>query len=297
MSKREKGFSENGNGIKPKHFIYLDRNRLFSYVSQLSDGLPTVRNLLDAIGDSATETPTEIEKRGIIEESGEGNVKGSLAAVQAGGKKSRKKEKTKAVRKTDGPTKTYNSLNLLSQSKIEHDNLYIALETDLINSGLITEINNKNFGEDNLSCIVKISSYASFIDPELISDMTFNKTINWEEGLKEIDNPEEKESIIKDTVELYSSFYRNSIGLNLKISNKKILVSLNREYLYITVEQLRSIYMTKPSTYLTVIGHFAKKGKERVNNKSIIEIVDFSSAIETITGTIDFTIEPLAIYT
>jgi hypothetical protein len=47
VSKTEKNLDVNGNDISLKQFIYLDRNRLKSYSSQISDGIVQLRRLTE----------------------------------------------------------------------------------------------------------------------------------------------------------------------------------------------------------------------------------------------------------
>lgn len=66
MNEQNGGFIENGSVISPRHFIYLDRSRLFSYTAQLSDGLPHLRSLLESVGHSKLEVLLNSIKRKLM---------------------------------------------------------------------------------------------------------------------------------------------------------------------------------------------------------------------------------------
>lgn len=305
MNKKKREYSTSGKTfnteenkqLHPRHFIYLDRNRLFSYISQMSNGLPTVKSLLRSASESSTTTPDSYEKKESSETSTKATGELNVSILKGSGSEDNKEITEEKWNTDDGSFDTYNSLQILANLKIEHDNLYLALEKDLLKLNLIKDIDESNIKNYNTSSIIKISSYASFVDPELIEAITFNKTANFDEALKDNENPEGTLSTIKDVVKLFSNFNKNSIILNMKIGDDKISAPLNKEYLYTTIEQLRSIYINNPSSYLTLIGHITRKNENRINNGSMVEILNLDGVIKEITGSIEFTIEPLAIYT
>ncbi|MEH2238127.1 DUF6414 family protein [Nostoc sp.] len=49
----------NGSAISLKHFIYLDRNRLNSYSSQLEDGIIQIRRLTENLGNKTADVHGE----------------------------------------------------------------------------------------------------------------------------------------------------------------------------------------------------------------------------------------------
>ncbi|WP_459195265.1 DUF6414 family protein [Nostoc sp. FACHB-892] len=58
--KQEEMKSENnGSAISLKHFIYLDRNRLNSYSSQLEDGIIQIRRLTENLGNKTADVHGE----------------------------------------------------------------------------------------------------------------------------------------------------------------------------------------------------------------------------------------------
>jgi hypothetical protein len=139
MTKNGKGFQTSGNVTNPRHFVYLDRNRLFSYTAQIADGLPQVRRFLDEVAQTKVDTPPEYSREMTNSEAIDGNAEASIAVLKASGHKGSTKV-DKRNKKWSEPTSIYNSLQLLLEEKIEHDNLYIALEKDLINLGMLKTI-------------------------------------------------------------------------------------------------------------------------------------------------------------
>lgn len=65
MNENGNNLLESGNVTNPRHFIYLDRNRLFSYTAQLSDGLPQLRHFLESVSQSNIDNPVEHYTEGV----------------------------------------------------------------------------------------------------------------------------------------------------------------------------------------------------------------------------------------
>jgi hypothetical protein len=141
MSKTTKDLLKGGNVINPKHFIYLDRSRLFSYTAQFSDGLPQLRHLLESVTKGNIDTDVEQYNEEVREVSNE--VEGSVGAKSIMSVAGTKEDKTTRKRsmKDSGATAKYEALQALSEVKVEHDNLYLLLEEDLIKAGLLVELN------------------------------------------------------------------------------------------------------------------------------------------------------------
>ena len=97
--------SADGSGTEsptPVEIIYLDRGRLFSYASQLYDGLTLLRRTMSAVErgqvDSTDEVENETETETITE--GEASIE---FGVHASGKRSRA-EKARHAKKSGFPT-------------------------------------------------------------------------------------------------------------------------------------------------------------------------------------------------
>ncbi|MDZ7958197.1 MAG: hypothetical protein RMY34_09900 [Aulosira sp. DedQUE10] len=132
--KTEKAKTENnGSAISLKHFIYLDRNRLNSYSSQLDDGIIQIRRLTENIGNKITDVhderyteKTEEESRDIEFSLGPKNFMGGISGK--GNDKISKKEGYKEGAKTiiDESSESF------SQDKIDYHNNYLIFEKQLI---------------------------------------------------------------------------------------------------------------------------------------------------------------------
>jgi hypothetical protein len=162
MSKINKDLLKGGNDINPKHFIYLDRSRLFSYTAQFSDGLPQLRHLLESVNKGNINTDVEQYKEEVREVSNE--VEGSVGAKSfvgsVAGTKEEKKTQKRSI-KNAGTTAKYEALQALSEIKVEHDNLYLLLEEDLIGAGLLLELN-KGLSQIEYATLIKARGVARF---------------------------------------------------------------------------------------------------------------------------------------
>ncbi|MHC5741278.1 MAG: DUF6414 family protein [Nostoc sp.] len=83
MNQEEMKSEKNGSATSLKHFIYLDRNRLNSYSSQLDDGIIQLRRLTENLGNKTADVhgekyteKTEEEARDIELSLGPKNIMG-----------------------------------------------------------------------------------------------------------------------------------------------------------------------------------------------------------------------------
>ncbi len=130
MSELEKSSPKNGSDINLRHFIYLDRTRLTSYSSQLSDGIIQLRRLTENRGNRLVDNPSERVRESFRETATDGEVKLGFAA----GKKTNKRN-SKTTFKVSGVTSTDEYSQSFSEDKTDYDNTYITFEKQFPHGG------------------------------------------------------------------------------------------------------------------------------------------------------------------
>ncbi|MDE0398919.1 MAG: hypothetical protein OXL96_14075, partial [Candidatus Poribacteria bacterium] len=119
--------------LNPVEFLYLDRNRLFSYASQLEDGLTLLRRLRDTVEGGSVDEPVTTEY-----EQAERTTTTGAAGVRAGvrAEASLKTEDTQTDRTSSGGQRQISFTKQgLDEAKIEHDNLMLIIQRNLEESG------------------------------------------------------------------------------------------------------------------------------------------------------------------
>lgn len=118
MSKINKELLKGGKGINPKHFIYLDRSRLFSYTAQFSDGLPQLRHLLESVNKGNINTDVEQYNEQVKEVPNEveGSVEAKSIVGSIAGTKEEKTTQKRSVKDASTTAKRSFTSSLRSQS-------------------------------------------------------------------------------------------------------------------------------------------------------------------------------------
>ena len=301
MSNINKQSLTNGNGISPKHFIYLDRSRLFSYTAQFSDGLPQLRHLLDSVNEGNIDTGVEWQKEEVKEYSNEveGSVGSKSVVGSVAGKKENKKIQKRSLKESD-PTRKYEALQTLSQVKVEHDNLYLLLEQDLINAGLLTELNDNSF-VSNQPRLIKAKGVTRFFDWGMLADIYSNAddivNIMPEQAFENNeDAKEEIQSKIKSLSNLMKILSIGNITVHIQRENSTIAASLNTEYLCMTLEQLRAGYVIPGDIEVTIVGFSPNRPSNKINLPGFAGLIDLSEIWTQLVGQADLTIDPIAVY-
>ena len=296
MSNPNKNSLKNGSAINPKHFIYLDRNRLFSYASQLSDGLPQLRRFLEMASRKVVDSDIEKYEEATEETSGTGEISvgpKSFAGTVAGniGKKGTKKRGFK----DSGLSDTKESLDALLEDKIEHDNLYLTLEQDLVDAGLLHEL-----GQELLLAqsppLVKVKGIARFMD--------------WASFFKLFEDPDKLWSIldvntrknlgnknnIKNLAQVVQLFSIGPLTVQMQIENQNLVASLNPAHLCMTLEQLRAAYVMPGDVEITLVGFAPKRPIKKAVFPGIAGQMNMADLWTAFVGEVDLVIDPLVIY-
>ena len=305
MSKTNKDLVEGGNDINPKHFIYLDRSRLFSYTAQLSDGLPQLRHLLESVNKENINTGVEQYKEEVKEVSNE--VEGSVGAKSilgsVAGTKEEKKTKKRSI-KDAGITAKYEALQALSEVKVEHDNLYLLLEEDLIEAGMLLELNKELSPIEN-AALIKAKGVARFFDWEMLAKLYEKPEDIWNIATEQAysqgfgstrnGNTEAKKKL-KSLSQLLRTFSIGNITIHIQTDGSTIATSLNPEYLCITLEQLRAGYIMPGDVEVTIVGFSPKRPNRNIQFPGLAGLINMSDIWQGFVGQVDLTIDPIAIY-
>lgn len=297
MNEQNGGFIENGSVISPRHFIYLDRSRLFSYTAQLSDGLPHLRSFLESVGHSTSDSSIEQYGEEVNEDTGDGEGSGNLGVITVKGKKGHKSSHKEGF-KDGGSTNKYDSLQILSQDKIEHDNLYLALEEDLASAGWLKELDESAL-LDRLPTLIKVKGVARFFDWESIMQLFEKPDAIWsffsEEVRRNLGGNQGKNSL-KNLSQIIRTFSIGHVTTHMQVGNLNLTASLNPKHLCMTLEQLRAGYAMPGDVEVTLVGFAPRRSTEQVNFPGFAGQLDMREIWSSLAGQIDLVVDPLAIY-
>lgn len=280
-----------GNDTRILEILYLDRDRLLSYASQLYDGLTMMKRIIDM---SSNAEIKEIISRqvGILKEKNNKFVGKTSLAVEAGVELETKHQENTVT--TSGDVGDIGLLaNLFMEEKTEHDNLFLLVEKELFSKGILKEFDSK-FCKGGL---YRFKGNASFTDWGVIKNTVANITI-----FKEIDKDIDLGLTSKQGkafVKLLNMFAFDDVVLNLLTNNgTNILATLNSDHLTMTVEQLRVAYLTKGSIEMTLIGIIPPEGDGRQSPQlgAVSKSINVKQLYKSVLGDVDFKIYPIAAY-
>ena len=286
-----------GNDTKLKHFIYLDRSRLNSYTAQISDGLTQIRRLSETISQKDVNNPVEEYQEQTREKSSaaEGSI-GANIAMKLGSKGEKKQTTKSGFKSQDGSVKESGESRGFSEDKVDQDNLYLLLERDLIQAGLISEVFDSTYFDDSRSQIVKITATTRFFEWSMIHKILENPN-----GIRMLMNPEDQESfpsneLMEMMLYMLNIFSIGSVTAHLEIDTKSIICSLNPDHFVITMDQLRGMYILPGDTEITIVGFLPKTRPQSSNITGLAGQFNMSDLWKVLVGDVDFVLEPIAIY-
>ncbi|MEH2386141.1 MAG: hypothetical protein V7K14_10260 [Nostoc sp.] len=285
----------NGSATSLKHFIYLDRNRLNSYSSQLEDGIIQLRRLTENLGNKTADVhgekyteKTEEKARDIEVSLGPKNIMGGVSAK--GNDKLTKKEGYKEGAKTimDESSESF------SQDKIDYHNTYLIFEKQLIAKGILKEIRHENQLKQYAS-LIKITGTSKFFDWNSLLKLCD------EFGNLIVNNSPPEEALQADTAKVMLQaiklFSLGEITLHTKIGNSILISSLNVENLCMTKDQLRSTYVMPGDVETTIVGFVPKRRIEQTTFPGLAGTLNMAELWTQMAGEVQTVIDPLAIYT
>lgn len=293
MSELEKSSQKNGSDINLRHFIYLDRTRLTSYSSQLSDGIIQLRRLTENRGTRLVDNPSERVRESFRETATDGEVKLGLAA----GKKTNKRN-SKTTLKESGVTSTDEYSQSFSEDKTDYDNTYITFEKQLIESGALSEIIEGTVLE-KYTPLIKTSGVSRFFDWDSIVKV-FNSTCDFSNVINQI-NPGDNNltsqiEVFRFLMEVVNTFSIGPITLHTHVGQLSLLASLNPEHLCITRDQLRAIYVMPGDVEITLVGFTPKRTLQPTAFPGVAGTVDMAEIWQSLVGQVDLVIDPIAVY-
>lgn len=295
MNNAEKALTGSGGVTSLKHFVYLDRERLISYMAQLSDGVTLLRRFLEGDGRKSVETPIEHYGSETQETSTEleGNI-GLKAAVGVSSTRSGKKLATKGF-KDSGVARTDDSFRLFAEDKAEHDNLYLILEERLTERDWLREIT-PDIASSSTPRLVKVKGAARFCDWNSFHDFLKNSGSLWplldESTRKGFGN----KANLKPLTEVLQTFSLGRLTLQMQYAGLMLMSSLNPGYLAITLDQLRAGYIMPGDIEIVIVGLAVGQQKRASTFPGVAGAVDMGAFWETLVGKIDVVIDPIAVY-
>jgi hypothetical protein len=286
-----------GNDTKLKHFIYLDRSRLNSYTAQISDGLTQIRRLSETISQRDVSNPIEEYQEQTREKSSaaEGSIGANIAMKVAS--KGEKKQTTKSGFKSqDGLVQESSESRGFSADKVEHDNLYLLLERDLIQSGLTAVVYDSSYFDNPKSQIVKITANTHFFEWAMIHKLLENPN-----GIRMLTNPNDQENfpsneLLDAMLHMLNVCSIGSVTAHLEVDSKSIVCSLNPDHFVITMDQLRGMYILPGNTEITIVGFLPKTRLQSSNITGLAGQFNMADLWKALVGDVDFVLEPIAIY-
>lgn len=285
-----------GNDTRLKHFIYLDRSRLNSYTAQISDGLTQIRRLSETISQRDVNNPIEEYREQTSEKSSvaEGSI-GASIAMKVGSKGEKKQTTKSGFKSQNGSVKESSESRGFSEDKVEHDNLYLLLERDLIQAGLISEVSDSSYFENPQSQLVKITATTHFFEWAMIDKILESPSI-----IMMLMQASGQEDFSIEIVELMRQMLNicsiGSVTAHLEVDTKRIVCSLNPDHFVITMDQLRGMYILPGNTEITIVGFLPKTRLQSSSVSGLAGQVNMADFWKVLVGDVDFVLEPIAIY-
>jgi hypothetical protein len=285
-----------GNDTKLKHFIYLDRSRLNSYTAQISDGLTQIRRLSETISQRDVNNPIEEYQEQTREKSStaEGSI-GANIAMKVGSKGEKKQTTKSGFKSQDGSVIESGESRGFSEDKVDRDNLYLLLERELIQAGLISEIHNSSDFDDSKFQIVKITATTHFFEWAMIHKILESPSI-----ITMLMQASGQEDFSIEMVELMRQMLNicsiGSVTAHFGVDTKSIVCSLNPDHFVITMDQLRGMYILPGNTEITIVGFLPKTRLQSSSVTGLAGQVNMADFWKVLVGDVDFVLEPIAIY-
>jgi len=296
MSNQSKGSLESGSVINPRHFIYLDRSRLFSYTAQLSDGLPQLRRLLESASRKAVSSDIEQSREITEETSYDGEVSLGPRAVigTAAGKRGSKTAKKRGF-KDSGLIDTQESLTALLEDKVEHDNLYLLLEQDLTDAGLLHEVEQGLLLDRHLP-LVKIKGIARFFDWATVLKLMEKPDDVWGAFDENTRRSWGNKNNLKTLSRVVQMFSIGPLTVQMQVEEQNVVASLNPDHLCMSLEQLRAAYVMPGDVEITLVGFAPKRPAKKAVFPGIAGQMNMAEVWTAFVGEVDLVIDPLAVY-
>ncbi|HYX15170.1 MAG TPA: hypothetical protein VE944_12535 [Nostoc sp.] len=296
----ENNFIENIEDINLKHFIYLDRNRLHSYSSQLLNGIVQIKRLTENEANKITQGTDEEYTEEIQEDGKEGEI--SIGPKNlAGGLSGKTIDKTiirKGFKKgINADTKEYSYSS--SEDIVDHDNGYLDFEEGLIRKGILKEIKSE-LDLKEYSSLIKITGTSKFFDWNSIIETFTDKdilSIFLNQTQLNSNQRKAKEQEIKIALKMLKAFSLGSITIHTKIGDSNAIGSINPENLCMTREQLRTGYIMPGDVEVSIVGFVPRRKVEKIDYPGMAGTIDMIELLTAFVGRVDIAIDPIAIYT
>lgn len=295
MSAENGIFNGNGSGIEPYHFIYLDRQRLTSYVAQTSDGVTLLRRLLDSNTQRNINVPAEKYRQEVREESAVGEVNVGPDFLGFGGTKEKKTSRTKSIKESD-PTQEYGSFQALLEDKLDHDNLYLLLEQDLNRAGRLRNVD-AEWLRNPRPGLVKATGTSRFVDWQAIGKFLEQIDSMWSNLAPQVRQSfGNQKSSPKFISHLLKTMSLGPLTLHMQITEVNLISSLNPVHLAMTFDQLRVAYVMPGDLEVTLVGFSPGKPSKQTTLPGLPGAMNMGDYWQAFVGTTDVVVDPIAIY-
>lgn len=294
--------TENSEETKIKHFIYLDRERLNSYASQLSDGIVQVRRLGENEVTKITKGSNDEYTEEIQEDGREGEISIGPKNYAGGlsGKTIDKTTRKQGFRKgltTEGSEFSYSAFEDIHT----HDNGYLEFEEDLIKKGFLKEIKDESELKE-YSSLIKITGTSKFFDWDSIVETFSDKEILYmlmDQGNNSLTSNQKKtkEKEMNIALKVIKTFSLGSLTIHTQLGISNAIGSINPKNLCMTKDQLRTAYILPGDVDVTVVGFIPRRKVGKINFPGIAGSIDFAELWKAFVGEVDIAIDPIAIYT
>lgn len=311
---------------KLREILYLDRPRLLSYASQLTDGVSAMRRMLAGTetGSVISGMARELEETKRQENTGkaEGGVPGIL---NMGGQAVRETTERRTYT-TGGDQKTRRELEALLEDKVDLDNLLLLTEQQLRERSILRDFDGTQYGG-----LLRFHGSLSFADWTIVHDLLKDLSVlsfldkdaspqpapapqatkggrgrarggRPQQAEKEIAGvkPQDASAMAKllkilslSDITGHMAVPRNHMGVST-MALMALMASLNPAHLTMTLEQLRSAYLGR-TIRGTLLGFLPEQaGLVPVNN--LATMIDFNEVFKGLVGDVDYAVHPIAIY-
>ncbi|MBN3945068.1 MAG: hypothetical protein HWQ38_00645 [Nostoc sp. NMS7] len=185
----------------------------------------------------------------------------------------------------------------MSQDKAEHDNLYLVLEKDLVDAGLLHEVVKGSPFPNPCPPLIKITGVARFFDWESVIQMLEQPDFLWsvldQQGRQVWGNDKNK---LKVFAQLTRTFYMGPLTISMQIDGLNLCASLEPSHLCMTLNQLRAGYVLSGDVELTIVGFTPKRPLQSNSFPGIVGQFNLQEFFQIFLGQVDFMVDPLAIY-
>ncbi len=289
MTNNNPNNSADSDVIDLREFLYLDRQRLTSYIAQIYDGLTTKRDIQSVSIQGEIET-TKQEEHGFTTSVGSaGELKiPALAGIDL----STEVEKSRKVI-TGGDYLIRLKNSILGESKIDQDNLFILFEKYINEKNLVSDYEIGN----NYSGFIYANGFLQIEDRKQIGEIV-SQFDSWSKsGVIPSDSAKELKPQVQQInglLKALKTFNLDNLVAHIIADTFTASAVINPLHLTLSLEQLHSLYAFN-LTEVTVLGLPITSQAQR-RKLGVLGNFNFTDLIKALNSSTDLNIFPIAIY-